>query len=206
MNRPDAAQPSGVDLKAVADAAGITTHALYRRVKRACIQPLRTGEDGRHYYRWDQLAPLIRATGRAAQELTVSQRLGQAVRHERERREISREQLAERIGVSVPTLAAIERGLPQCTIERLAAIADALETAPAVVLAAALGRPDVSPLRRFTLLSRATGTAVADGIQWPDQAVAVRTRGPESAITYAATLDAALPAGAGAATALRWCD
>lgn len=203
MTRHDDADQAAVDLKAVAAASGLTTTALYRRVRRAGIDPLRTGADGRHYYRWDQLAPLINAARRAAdRELTVSQRLGRAVRREREQQEISREQLAARIGVSSGALVAIERGLHQCSIERLTAIADALNTAPSAVLAAALGRPDVSPLRRFTLLSRDTGTPIADGVQWSDRAVVLRTRGPESAVTYAETLDAALPAGA----AIRWCD
>jgi transcriptional regulator with XRE-family HTH domain len=203
VTRNDDTKPTAVDLKAVAAAAGLTTNALYRRVKRAGIDPLRTGADGRHYYRWDQLAPLIHAARRASdRELTVSQRLGRAVKREREQREISREQLATRIGVSAGALAAIERGLHQCSIERLTAIADALDTAPGAVLAAALGRPDVSLLRRFTLLSRDTGTPIADGVQWADRAVALRTRGPETVLTYAESLDAALPAD----SAIRWCD
>lgn len=203
MTRHGDAEQTAVDLKAVAAASGLTTNALYRRVKRAGIHPLRTDADGRHYYRWDQLAPLIHAARRTDdRELTISQRLGRAVRRERELREISREQLAARIGVSSGALAAVERGLHQCSVERLAAIADALETAPSAVLAAALDRPDVSPLRRFTVLSRDTGTPIADGVQWSDRAVALRTRGPEAALTYAESLNAALPGD----VAIRWCD
>jgi transcriptional regulator with XRE-family HTH domain len=206
MNASQNSQSAGVDLRAVAEAAGLPAETLYRRVKRAGLVPLRTGPDGRHYYRWDQLAPLVRAHRPASEQLTISQRLGAAVRREREAQNTSREELADRIGASAGIVAAIERGRHQCTVDRLAAIADALGAAPSVVLAAALGRPDVSPLRRFTLLSRATATPVADGVQWTDRAVVLRTRGPESAVTYAETLEAALPSGTALAPAIRWCD
>lgn len=60
--------------------------------------------------------------------------LGQTVRELRKKRGLSQELLAERCGISLSFLGHIERGSRKMSLETLAALADALEVTPNVLL------------------------------------------------------------------------
>jgi transcriptional regulator with XRE-family HTH domain len=203
-----------VDLRTLAAVTNLSLEAWRRRIKRAGLEATRTGADGRNYYPWAQLAPLMRVPAAPPAQPTrpftdndaLYQRLGSAIERERRARGLTRIQFADKIGVARATAAAIERGTHASTVSRLVRIAEALDATPAAVFAAALADPGtLSASRRFILVSRASGIALADGVQWADLAVALRTRGPEPATTIAESLHAAL-AEDGELVGVRWSD
>jgi transcriptional regulator with XRE-family HTH domain len=193
-----------VDLRTLASVSDLSVPAWRRRLARAGVHG-RRGDDGRNFYRWSDVAPLIRraepraASGGAGQ---LYRRLGQAVERERRARGMSRTTLAATLHVARATVAGIEQGTHASSVARLVDVARALDATPAGVLAAALGT-EPSPVRRFVVL-HTDGQPVADGVLWPDRSVSVRTRGPEPVTRLADTLQAALePPALGS---VRWTD